>query len=84
MAVQFTDLNSEQGLKQLDDYLLTRSYITGYVPLHWLSCDAPLPPPSLSLSVSVCSFEQLVRDDYVSVSIAGTRPPGMTCLFLLL
>ncbi|CAM6048568.1 unnamed protein product [Sphagnum compactum] len=30
MAVQFTDLNSEQGVKQLDDYLLTRSYITGY------------------------------------------------------
>lgn len=31
MAVQFPDLSSQQGLKQLDEYLLTRSYITGYV-----------------------------------------------------
>ncbi|CAK9268680.1 unnamed protein product [Sphagnum jensenii] len=30
MAVQFPDLSSQQGLKQLDEYLLTRSYITGY------------------------------------------------------
>jgi hypothetical protein len=69
MAVQFTDLNSEQGLKHLNDYLLTRSYITGYVPLHWLSSDSPTPPLSLCLCVSVCfcSFEQLVRDDYVCV-----------------
>jgi hypothetical protein len=51
MAVQFTDLNSEQGLKQLDDYLLTRSYITGYVPLHWLCCDSP---PSLCLCLCLC------------------------------
>jgi len=31
MAVSFANLNSEAGLKKLDDYLLTRSYITGYV-----------------------------------------------------
>lgn len=30
MAVSFYDLGSEGGLKKLDDYLLTRSYITGY------------------------------------------------------
>ncbi|KAH9571206.1 hypothetical protein CY35_02G082000 [Sphagnum magellanicum] len=30
MALQFPDLSSQQGLKQLDEYLLTRSYITGY------------------------------------------------------
>ncbi|KDP30930.1 hypothetical protein JCGZ_11306 [Jatropha curcas] len=30
MAVAFYDLGSESGLKKLDDYLLTRSYITGY------------------------------------------------------
>jgi len=30
MAVSFANLNSEAGLKKLDDYLLTRSYITGY------------------------------------------------------
>lgn len=29
MAVAFYDLNSDAGLKNLDDYLLTRSYITG-------------------------------------------------------
>lgn len=30
MAVTFYDVNSAAGLKKLDDYLLTRSYITGY------------------------------------------------------
>ncbi|GAV56548.1 EF1_GNE domain-containing protein [Cephalotus follicularis] len=30
MAVTFYDLGSASGLKKLDDYLLTRSYITGY------------------------------------------------------
>ncbi|CAD6217192.1 unnamed protein product [Miscanthus lutarioriparius] len=30
MAVSFANVNSEAGLKKLDEYLLTRSYITGY------------------------------------------------------
>ena len=30
MAVSFSNVTSEAGLKKLDDYLLTRSYITGY------------------------------------------------------
>ncbi|GMY15099.1 elongation factor 1-delta [Fagus crenata] len=30
MAVTFYDVNSPSGLKKLDDYLLTRSYISGY------------------------------------------------------
>ncbi|XP_054810188.1 elongation factor 1-delta 1-like isoform X2 [Prosopis cineraria] len=30
MAVTFVDVNSASGLKKLDEYLLTRSYITGY------------------------------------------------------
>ncbi|CDO98545.1 unnamed protein product [Coffea canephora] len=30
MAVAFYNLTSESGLKKLDEYLLTRSYITGY------------------------------------------------------
>ncbi|KAG8079748.1 hypothetical protein GUJ93_ZPchr0007g4666 [Zizania palustris] len=30
MAVSFSNLSSEAGLTKLDDYLLTRSYITGY------------------------------------------------------
>jgi len=30
MAVSFSDLSSAAGIKKLDDYLLTRSYITGY------------------------------------------------------
>lgn len=30
MAVAFHDVNSAAGLKKLDEYLLTRSYITGY------------------------------------------------------
>merc|ERR1711907_607249 len=28
--VSFADLSSSKGLKELDEYLLTRSYITGY------------------------------------------------------
>ncbi|KAL5543933.1 hypothetical protein UlMin_007717 [Ulmus minor] len=31
MAVTFDDVNSASGLKKLDEYLLTRSYITGYL-----------------------------------------------------
>uniref|UniRef100_A0A0E0LNA0 Translation elongation factor EF1B beta/delta subunit guanine nucleotide exchange domain-containing protein n=1 Tax=Oryza punctata TaxID=4537 RepID=A0A0E0LNA0_ORYPU len=30
MVVSFTNVGSEAGLKKLDEYLLTRSYITGY------------------------------------------------------
>ncbi|XP_006657950.1 elongation factor 1-delta 1 [Oryza brachyantha] len=30
MAVSFSNVSSEAGLKKLDDYLLSRSYITGY------------------------------------------------------
>lgn len=30
MAVTFHDINSAAGLKKLDQYLVTRSYITGY------------------------------------------------------
>ncbi|KAJ6375390.1 hypothetical protein OIU77_000382 [Salix suchowensis] len=30
MAVAFYDLTSAAGLKKLDDYLLSRSYISGY------------------------------------------------------
>ncbi|PHU05363.1 Elongation factor 1-delta 2, partial [Capsicum chinense] len=30
MAVAFNNVNSDSGLKKLDEYLLTRSYITGY------------------------------------------------------
>ena len=31
MAVSFSDLSSAAGLKKLDEYLLTRSYISGLV-----------------------------------------------------
>ena len=30
MAVSFSDLSKPAGLKELDTYLLSRSYITGY------------------------------------------------------
>jgi hypothetical protein len=49
MAVKFQELTSQQGLKQLNDYLLTRSYITGYVRL--LS--------SLSSGIIFCFFDCL-------------------------
>nr|XP_024390358.1 elongation factor 1-delta-like isoform X2 [Physcomitrium patens] len=31
MAAQFDDLSTPEGLKMLDQYLFTRSYISGYV-----------------------------------------------------
>ncbi|KAK4857207.1 hypothetical protein QYF36_025673 [Acer negundo] len=31
MAVAFYDVNSAAGLEKLDEYLLTRSYITGHI-----------------------------------------------------
>jgi hypothetical protein len=49
MAVKFQELTSQEGLKQLNDYLLTRSYITGYVRL--LS--------SLSSVIIFCFFDYL-------------------------
>jgi hypothetical protein len=36
MAVSFANVNSDAGLKKLDEYLLSRSYITGYVWLRLL------------------------------------------------
>ena len=37
MAVVLSNVNTEAGLKKLDQYLLTRSYISGYVMHH--TCD---------------------------------------------
>ncbi|XP_057964090.1 elongation factor 1-delta-like isoform X2 [Malania oleifera] len=48
MAATFYNLNSDSGLKKLDDYLLTRSYITGYqaskddIAVHSALSKAPL------------------------------------------
>lgn len=33
MAVTLPNVNSPSGLKKLDEYLLSRSYITGYVTM---------------------------------------------------
>ncbi|BBG96326.1 Translation elongation factor EF1B/ribosomal protein S6 family protein [Prunus dulcis] len=55
MAVTFHDINSAVGLKKLDDYLLARSYITGYeASKDDLIVHAALskPPPSEFVNVS--------------------------------
>jgi hypothetical protein len=52
MAVVLSNVNTEAGLKKLDEYLLTRSYISGYVVHH--ICEACL--LSICLCFSGCSY----------------------------
>jgi hypothetical protein len=66
MAVSFA-VNSEAGLKKLDQYLLTRSYITGYV----LCSSLPSVLKSRTYNLH-CNDLSLV-----------TKLPRMTCLSIL-
>ncbi|GER48567.1 elongation factor 1-delta [Striga asiatica] len=62
MAVTFYDLSSAAGLKKLDDYLLSRSYITGYqASKDDLTIHAALSKPPSSDYVNV-SLEFLVKE----------------------
>ena len=67
MELEFRNLNSQSGLRKLDEHLLTRSYISGYYQLNYKIS-------SLSLSsVSLCR---------VRVN-AGFFPPRMISLSML-
>uniref|UniRef100_A0A5B7C9T6 Putative elongation factor 1-delta 1 n=1 Tax=Davidia involucrata TaxID=16924 RepID=A0A5B7C9T6_DAVIN len=84
MAVVFYDLCSQSGLKKLDEYLLTRSYITGYqASKDDIIVHAALskPPPSEYVNVSrwYHHIEALLRISGVSgkgcgVTIEGSAP----------
>ncbi|KAK6153952.1 hypothetical protein DH2020_013591 [Rehmannia glutinosa] len=73
MAVTFHDLSSAVGLKKLDDYLLSRSYITGYqASKDDLTVHAALSKPPSSDYVNVSRWynhiEALLRISYASVA----------------
>ncbi|EYU23104.1 hypothetical protein MIMGU_mgv1a013050mg [Erythranthe guttata] len=73
MAVAFHDLGSAAGLKKLDDYLLSRSYISGYLASKDdLTVLAALPkaPSSDYVNVSRCG----VSGEGSGVTIEGSAP----------
>ncbi|KAF5957219.1 hypothetical protein HYC85_004444 [Camellia sinensis] len=84
MAVSFSSVNSQSGLKKLDEYLLTRSYITGYqASKDDITVHAALskPPPSEFVNASrwYNHIEALLRISGVSgegcgVTIEGSAP----------
>ncbi|KAL6973059.1 hypothetical protein U1Q18_027233 [Sarracenia purpurea var. burkii] len=88
MAVTFFDINSESGLKYFDEYLLTRSYITGYITGYQASKDditvqvtLSKPPPSEFINASrwYNHIEALLRISGFSgegcgVTIEGSAP----------
>jgi len=84
MAVAFYNLSSESGLKKLDDYLLSRSYISGYqASKDDITVHAALskPPPSEFVNVSrwFHHIEALLRISGVSgegsgVTVEGSAP----------
>ncbi|KAL0380227.1 UNVERIFIED_CONTAM: Elongation factor 1-delta [Sesamum angustifolium] len=76
MAVTFYDLSSPAGLKKLDDYLLSRSYITGYqASKDDLTVHAALSKPPSSEYVNVSRWynhiEALLRISGVSGEGSG-------------
>ncbi|GFP82462.1 elongation factor 1-delta [Phtheirospermum japonicum] len=85
MAVTFHDLSSAAGLKKLDDYLLSRSYITGYqaskddVTVH-AALSKPPSPDYVNVSRWYNHIEALLRISGVSgegsgVTIEGAATP---------
>ncbi|PIN22481.1 Elongation factor 1 beta/delta chain [Handroanthus impetiginosus] len=84
MAVTFYDLSSAAGLKKLDDYLLPRSYVTGYqaskddLTVHAALSKAPS-PDYVNVSRWYNHIEALLRISGVSgegsgVTIEGSAP----------
>ncbi|XP_059657369.1 elongation factor 1-delta [Cornus florida] len=84
MAVTFYNLSSESGLKKLDEYLLSRSYITGYLASKDdITVHAALSKPPSSEYVNVSRWfhhiEALLRISGVSgegcsVTVEGSAP----------
>ncbi|KAL3727056.1 hypothetical protein ACJRO7_031891 [Eucalyptus globulus] len=81
MAVAFHDLGSAAGLKKLDEYLLTRSYITGYqASKDDITVHAALPKPPSSEFINVSRWynhiEALLRISGVSAEGCGVVVEG--------
>ncbi|XP_030443770.1 elongation factor 1-delta [Syzygium oleosum] len=81
MAVAFYDLGSASGLKKLDEYLLTRSYITGYqASKDDITVHAALPKPPSSEFVNVSRWynhiEALLRISGVDAEGCGVIVEG--------
>ncbi|KAI4384509.1 hypothetical protein MLD38_002655 [Melastoma candidum] len=81
MAATFHDLGSAAGLKKLDEYLLTRSYITGYqaskddITVH-AACLQPPPAEFVNVSRWYNHIEALLRISGVSGEGAGVTIKG--------
>ncbi|XP_030456797.1 elongation factor 1-delta 1-like [Syzygium oleosum] len=85
MAVAFHDLGSTSGLKKLDEYLLTRSYITGYqASKDDITVHAALPKPPSSEFVNVSRWfnhiEALLRISGVSAEGCGVIVEGFAAI----
>ncbi|KAI6686423.1 hypothetical protein NL676_032336 [Syzygium grande] len=81
MAVAFYDLGSASGLKKLDEYLLTRSYITGFqASKDDITVNAALPKPPSSEFVNVSRWynhvEALLRISGVDAEGCGVIVEG--------
>ncbi|XP_019056899.1 PREDICTED: elongation factor 1-delta 1 isoform X2 [Tarenaya hassleriana] len=81
MAAAFSNLNSAAGLKKLDEYLLTRSYITGYqASKDDLTIYAALSKPPTSEYVNVSRWynhiDALLRISGVTAEGSGITVEG--------
>ncbi|KAF7149695.1 hypothetical protein RHSIM_Rhsim02G0250400 [Rhododendron simsii] len=86
MAVTFFNVNSQSGLKKLDDYLLTRSYITGYqASKDDITVHAAISKPPSSEYVNVSRWynhiEALLRISGVSAEGCGVTIEGSAPVF---
>ncbi|PIA45242.1 hypothetical protein AQUCO_01700641v1 [Aquilegia coerulea] len=81
MAVSFYNVNSAAGLKKLDEYLLTRSYITGYqASKDDITVHAALSTPPSSEYVNASRWfhhiDALLRLSGVSADGSGVKVEG--------
>ncbi|KAG0465812.1 hypothetical protein HPP92_019976 [Vanilla planifolia] len=87
MAVTFSNLNSASGLKKLDEYLLTRSYITGYqaskddISVH-VALSAPPSSDYVNASRWYNHIEALLRISGVSGEGEGVKIDGSATVFV--
>ncbi|GLU02681.1 hypothetical protein SLE2022_199220 [Rubroshorea leprosula] len=81
MAVTFYDVGSDAGLKKLDEYLLTRSYISGYQASKdditvYSSLPKPPSPQYVNVSLWYNHIDVLLRISGVSAEGCGVIVEG--------
>ncbi|KAK8962411.1 hypothetical protein KSP40_PGU011331 [Platanthera guangdongensis] len=86
MAVTFQNLNSTSGLKKLDEFLLPRSYITGYQASKddiavYAELSAPPPSDYINAFRWYNHIEALLRLSGVSGEGRGVKIEGSTTVF---